>query len=161
MPEEVKDFTASAENLSNPDEVGHLLQALHAAQDDAIALHLKLRETAAELVEALDSKQLEIAAIELDLKGDAKRKIVGAIERYGSYQDTERGWYAVRYRQMRKTYHVDKLREHFARFAELCIEEMVNVAALQGQVKGKLLTEDELRRTGVITEAPTYATYVR
>jgi len=156
-----KDFTASAENLVNPDEVKLLLDYLHQAEAQLKTLQDTLEEANAELVCQIRTKQAEVSALELDLKGDPKQGIVGAIEKHGSYQDTELEHYAVRYRRMIKDYHPEPLIKHFPKFADLCIVAAVNVAALTGQVKGGLLTEAELKKKGVITEEAQIATYIR
>ena len=156
-----RDFTESAENLCNPEEVKALLIAYNQAKNELDSLMEELRTQNEELSERIAVKQNEVSAIETDLKGDQKAGIVGAIEKYGSFQDKDAGVYGVRYRRISKSYHPEPLLKHFAKFAELCIMQSVNVPALEGQIRGKLLTEEELKKKGVITEETQYAYYVR
>jgi len=147
------DYTETAENLRNPEEVRILLGQMHAEQ-------IAKKEKEAELY--VQSKGLvdDITSIDNSILSLQKR-IKEAVEEYGSYQDMETGDYAVKYRRMSKSYHPEPLKEYFPKFAELCIQEAVNVAALEGQIKGKLLTIEELKRVGVITEKPTFVFYIR
>lgn len=158
---QAKDFTNSAENLCNPEEVKVLLVNLHDQQLVLADQKAKLREQSKELVEEIEQTEAMIAAIELDLKGDTKLGIVGAIEQYGSFQDTENEHYAVRYRRMMSTYHVPPFKKWYEKYVSAVIEESVNVQALKGLIKGGLMTEDELKHKKVITEEAQYAYYIR
>jgi hypothetical protein len=163
-----KDFSESAENLTNPDEVRTLLNGLHTIQLEKANLEAKLREESKELVEAIEAKEGEIKAVMLDLKGDPKNKITGAIENYGSYQDTENEHYAVRYRNIIKSYHVEPFKEQYRKYVTAVIVESINVQALKGLIKGGLILEADLKDdtsgTGlgaVMTETIQYSYYVR
>lgn len=162
-----KDFSLSAEKLTNPDEVKSILIALHNTKLELEGLEFKLEQENKELVAAMRVKKSEIDALLLDLKGDPKNNIVGAIEKYGSYQDTENQHYAVRYRSMIKTYHVEPFKERFRKYVDAVVVETINVKALEGLIKGKLIDVDELKadsRVGlgpVLTETPQYSYYVR
>lgn len=145
------DYTKSAENLCNPSEVGLKITELHQAlatiaQTDAV---LQENETY-KLLKGQEKLIIDITA-----------QIKDMVEVQGSYQDIEAGFYAVKYRRMIKNYDTNQLKHHFPKFVELCVQETINVPALQGQVKGGLVTEEELKAKGVITETPTYAYYIR
>ena len=159
MPEP-KDFTKSAEKLSNPEEVKTILDYLHQAEAQLKTMQDQLEEANKELVEAIRIKQNEVEALLVDLKGDAKKGIVGAIEKYGSYQDTELQHYAVRYRRMIKSYHVEPFKKWYEKYCTAVVEEAINVKALEGLVKGKLIEQEELKKKGVIQEKPEYSYYV-
>lgn len=155
----VKDFKESAENLTNPEQVRNLLENLHQAQAQLLTLKDTLEESNAELVGQIRVKQSEVDAILTYLKGD--KDTVGAIEEYGSYQDVETGDYAIRYRRMFKSYHVPPFKKWYEKYVSAIVEETINVKALEGLIKGKLLDEADLKHKKVITEEAQYAFYVR
>ncbi len=157
----VKDFKESAENLTNPDEVKYLLENLHQAQAQLSALQDTLEESNAELVSSIRVKQGEVDAILLDLKGDKSKDIEGAIEKHGSFQDLNTGDYAIRYRRMMRSFHVPPFKKWYQKYVSAVVVETINVQALNGLIKGKLLTEEDLKKHKVITEEAQYAYYVR
>ena len=145
-----RDFTASAEKLCNPPEVKEFLDVLHRRQAELDALKAKIP---AELSKEISQAENYISAITAEIKT--------AVEAFGSYQDTETGDYAVRYRRVSKVLHPEPLKKHFPKFAPLLIVEAVNAKALEGQIKGGLLSLEDLKEHGVFTETQTYAFYVR
>ena len=145
------DYSNSAENLCNPPEVGRKIMELQDAQSRARTIEADLQKNETYL---LLKGQEEIIA-------DITAQIKDMVDTQGSYQDIESGFYAVKYRRMIKEYHVDPFLEKFPKFAPIVVQQVINTSALQGQIKGKLLTEEELKEAGVITETPTYAYYIR
>jgi len=145
------DYSESAENLVNPPEVKELLDKLHQAQATIAELDSLLIEN--ETYKALKA--------ETDLVSNVMGKIKEAIEAHGSYQDLEAGEYAVKYRRISKSYNAEKFAEFFPNYAPAVIIQVVNEAALEGLVKGKLITEEELKNTEVTQEKIGYAFYIR
>lgn len=146
------DYSQSAENLCNPPEVLDLLVKLHLRQLGKEILEAKLKETCPEIIEEIDT--------ETKLIDETQKEIREAIEKYGSYQDVE-GNYAVKYRRMVKSYHVEPFKIAFPQHATSVIEEAINVKVLDGFIKGNIITEQDLKDKQVITETPQYAFYVR
>jgi len=147
------DYSESAENLCNPDEVRDILIKLHVEQSIKEELERKLKEQCADLVEGIARSSDAIANLQKEIRG--------AIDIYGSYQDTESGEYAVKYRRITKSYNAELFMDNYIKYAPAVIEESVNVAALNGLIKGGLVDERELREKGVIEESVDFAYVVR
>ena len=146
------DYTNSAENLCNPQEVKELIDALHLEQANLEKLQ-ELIPT--QLMSSIQAVRMNIDSITEQLKV--------AIEQLGSYQNIEAGHYAVKYCRMHKEYHVEPFKKHYPIYTSVVIAESINVKALEGLIKGGLLNEDELKHisVGVITETPQYAFFIR
>lgn len=156
MPEkETKkpDYSASAEKLCNPPEVKTLLDKLHTEECFKAALEAELKEHCASIIEGIAKSGLAIA--------DLTKQIKEAVVAHGSYQSIETGEYAVMYRRMSKSFHVEPFKRLYEKYAPACIEEQINVKALEGLIKGQLLNPETLIVDGVITETPTFAFYIR
>jgi len=143
------DYTASAECLYNPATVKELLDTLHRAENLRISLK---EEIPAELLGRIDAIEVSIREITYRLKE--------AVEQHGSYQDIEAGDYAVKYRRIHKEFNADTFAEKFPEYPTV-IKRAVDVGKLQGLVKGGLLTEDELKVKGILTEEQTFAFYIK
>lgn len=151
MTREKPDYTNSAENLCNPEEVKALLTR-----------HFGLKGSIAEMEKELEADPayrnlVNSQAQLLELEKEIKK----AIETYGSYQDIEGGHYAVKYRRLKKGYHVEPFKKQYPQFIPAVVEEAINVKALEGLVKGNLITEEHLKVGGVITEEAQYAFFIR
>jgi len=150
MPK-AKDFSASAVNLCNPPEIGEKLKELHDAQSKADTLDAVLK--AIPEYEELQAQQR--------LVGDITAQIKGMIDAQGSYQDLDNERYALKYSRATKQYHAEPFIENYPKYAPAVIENSVNVKALEGLLKGGLLTEEGLEAYGVLTKKVDYAYYVR
>ena len=148
-----KDFTESAENLCNPEPVKALLEKLSKAQASQNKIQEEIRASNTVLVEKLE-KHTKVVS-------DLQVKIREAVEKYGSYQDTEAERYAVKYARKTEGYNLEPFKSQFSKFVGLCVKETLDVQALRGQIKGKLITIKELEDTGVLDYTTTYAFYVR
>ena len=155
MASEVKakapqDYTNSAVNLCNPEQLRQLLTELHARQKD-------LEEASARIPQDI--------AVEIGRLGervsDLQKKIRVAIDEHGSYQDIENGDYAVKYKRISKVYNADPFKEHYAKYVPAVVVETINAKALEGIIKGGLIEEADLKMHKVITEDMGYAYYVR
>lgn len=151
-----KDYTESAVNLCNPSEVKELLDFLRDKQKD--------RETNLEELSELTGYNAIAEKIKLcdEVIGRCQAQLREAIEEHGSYQDIENERYGVKYTRKTAVYgNLASFKKNFPKFVELCIKETIDVDALKGQVKGKLITSEELEKTKVLTWDTGYAFYVR
>ncbi len=148
------DYSASAVNLCNPPELKDLLARLCEAQGNAneikdridTAIPPELRRASEQIQDAISVLNIEIRA---------------AIEKYGSYQDVINGAYALKQRKASKTYNAQPFETNYPQFAPAVIIKAVDTTKLNGLVKGGLLTEEQLRQTGVLTETENYAYIIR
>lgn len=149
------DYSQSAENLCNPEGVKELLDKLHGEQQNLNVLNARLKATNSELMELIFNTEQVI--------GFCQTEIRKAVEAQGSYQDIEAGDYAVKYRRMHKDYHVEPFKQFYPKYVSAVVEETINVKALEGLIKGGLISEDNLKHpeVGVITEAPQFAFFIR
>lgn len=149
-----KDFTDSAVQLCNPVEVKELLEKLSPEQDALKALEDELKASNTKLVEKIATQSGKVA--------DLQQVIRGAIDQHGSYQDLENERYGVKYERKTPVYdNIVSFKKNFAKFAELCIKETIDVNALRGQIKGKLITEKQLEDAGVLLYELSTSFYVR
>lgn len=149
-----KDFTESAVNLCNPPELKELLEKLATEKETMQKLTDELHASNTELAQKIVDQQSAVSDIE--------QLIRETVEEKGSYQDTEAERYAVKYKRKTAAYgNVEAFKKKFPKFAELCITESIDVNALKGQIKGKLITEEDLEKAGVLTYDESFAFYVR
>lgn len=149
-----KDFTESAVKLVNPPEVKELLEKLSDEQVALDRLELLIKESNSEVYDRILEQRIKLA--------DLQTAIREAIEEHGSYQSLDDERYGVKYARKTAIYgNLASFKKNFPKFVELCIKETIDVSALKGQVKGKLITEEELERTKVLTWDTGYSFYVR
>ncbi len=149
-----KNFEASAVNLCNPEPVKVLLEKLSAEESILKTLKDELNAKDAELTQKITEQAIKVNEVGVSIKA--------AVEEHGSYQDTETERYAVKYARKTAVYdNLPSFKKNFPKFVELCIKEVLDVNALKGQVKGKLITEKELEDTGVLSYSISTAFYVR
>jgi len=93
---------------------------------------------------------------------DTKAQIRAMIDALGSYQDLKAGHYALKYRRVSKEYHADKFAGNpYDQYRPAVIAEAINVQALNGLIKGKLLDEADLIQHGIITEKENFAIVIK
>lgn len=149
-----KDFSESAVKLVNPPQVKELLEKLSAEQDKLSQLEVELQESNGVLVGKIAGQNAEVTGLQLAIRE--------AVEEHGSYQDLENERYGVKYARRTAVYgNLPSFKKNFPKFVELCIKETIDVNALKGQVKGKLITEEQLEKTKVLTWDTGYSFYVR
>ena len=137
------DYSASAVKMCNPDEVKDELAYLH-------NLNKEIQEVEDEIKKSIPD-QLQIKLDMLRHSADDITKVLRErIEIYGSYQDLEQGWYAIKQRVVSKSYNAGIFKEQFPKFAPVVIVEIVNEKALTGLIKGGLISEVELYGTTII-----------
>jgi len=152
MAEKAKaDYTATAVALNNDSRLKDKLDTLKAVLDGIKALEAKLKDNA--IYTALQQQQALVSEIQAQLKDE--------IDSLGSYQDLELGYYAVKYRRASKEYHAESFTGKYDQFRPAVITEAINVKALEGLVKGGLLTWSQLSNDHVYTEKESFAYVVR
>ena len=153
MPNKPKDFSESAVNLTNPAKVKTLLKKLSTEQAKLSELETELKESNGELVGKIAGHTAEITGLQLAIRE--------AVKEHGSYQDLENERYAVEYERRSEVYELLPFKSQFPKFVELCVRETIDVQALKGQIKGKLITIKELEDAGVLEYTTNYSFYVR
>ena len=148
----VPDYSEPAVNLCNPPDLKVKLMELASRQVEAIMFE-------GELAENKSWKLLKEAEQGIS---DTKAQIKAMIDALGSYQDTKAGHYALKYRRATKEYHADKfVGKDYDQYRQAVVAEAINVQALNGLIKGKLLDEADLKQYGVITEKETFAIIIK
>lgn len=155
MPSKPKDFTLSAVKLTNPIEVKELLEKLSTEQASLKAIQEEIaNHSPGELI----AKGLTQAQVVGHLEADIR----AAVEEHGSYQSLDDERYAVKYERKTPIYgNIPSFKKNFPKFSELCIKETIDITALKGQIKGKLIAEADLEKFKVLTYDTSYAFYVR
>ena len=148
------DYTASAINLCNLDEVRQALVELYTAQAQLKVLQGE--------VDALIPQELQdnIVAVSKDVAG-LNQNVREAIEAHGSFQDIENGNYALQQVKKSSVYHVDPFKEHFAKHVGSVVEETINKKALEGMVKGGLIQQGDLEIFKIVTYDETRAFIIK
>ena len=145
------DYSKTAVKLTNPKEVAEALAILQDLKSRASELDALLR----------DNPLYRESLAQHDLILDQEASIKAAIDDFGSYQDQELGLYAVKYARQSKEYHAEPFELYFPQFAPAVIVKAVNTRAIEGLLKGGLLTEVGLTKIGVLTTKETYAYVIR
>ncbi len=159
------DYTASAVKLTNPQSVNDLLFRLMIVETALNATRLQMDQVLQEhaIVEtALNATRLQAEEAVAKLTWLVRT----TIDSDGSYQDAEKGIYGVKQRKVSKEYDAQTFEARYPQFAPAVIIKAVNTAALNGLVKGGLLSEDELRLPSasagkVITEKESFAFIIK
>ena len=143
-------YEASAVNLVNPAPVVSDLQLIKEIRANITLLEEKR--------DACIPKELKDALIDARANLDRMVKNIKVdIDAYGSYQDTETGEYALKQRRESITYRPDLVIQHLsAKLADLVIIKAVDSKALDGLVKGGLVTAKEARACGEVKDTFAY-----
>ena len=80
---------------------------------------------------------------------------------YGSYQDLDKGWYAVKQRKVSKSYNAEAFEKTYPQFAPAVIIKTVDTTKLNGLIKGGLLAEDDLVDVHIIKESESFAYIIK
>ena len=147
------DYTASAVGLGNHEPVIKILSEYH-------EVALKVDALTSQIDDFLKDNPIykELAEANIKLK-DKKKAVIERIDQFGSYQDTEMGMYAVKQAKVSKSYLAEPFATHYEKYAPAVIEKSINVKALEGLIKGKLIKEEELEQAGVTIKDTKY-TYI-
>ncbi len=152
MAKEAPDYTASGVNLCNPPEVTGLLDRLVGAREEVGKVQAEIDALVPDSLAAC----LRAAASVVDaLTNDIR----AAVQEHGGYQDVGTETYALF--QVRRTpqYNIVPFlgTKKYEQFVPLVVKNTIDPDALKGQIRGKLLTTEELEADGVITYKETQA----
>jgi hypothetical protein len=145
------DYSASAVMLGDHEPVKIALSLYKGTE-------VKLEECKKRLEATPEYKELSRIAVQL---AEVKVEVREVIDDCGSYQDLENGIYAVKQRRESKTYLAEPFAKNYEKFAPVVIEQAINVKALEGLIKGKLITEDELKDNGVIKVSESFVYIIK
>jgi hypothetical protein len=148
------DYSNSAENLTNPDRVKELLGRLKENNSKLVLL----REQAEALIP--ENLQEDIRCMS-ELVNNLTQDIRQAVDESGSFQDLENGLYGIKQRKVSKSYDPASFKTAYPQFAPAVIVETINATALSGLIKGQLITEENLKTTGVLKETVSYAYIIK
>jgi hypothetical protein len=143
------DYSNSAVNLTNHEQIKGMLQAL--AETKAFLKSVEDRIEALipkELADLQQQYQDEIMQIMSDIQI--------TIEERGSYQDLENGRYAVKQRKVSKSYDARVFKIAYPQYSPAVVIETIDTTKLNGLIKGGLITEADLKTNGVVTEKETF-----
>lgn len=147
------DYSNSAVNLTNPDDVRNLLSE-RSVMAEVMAKYQESLKTS--------NKELYDKIAELSNRmGNNEIAIKTAIDLFGSYQDTERGFYGVKQKKVSVSYDAARFKLRFPAYAPAIIIEAVDTTKLNGLIKGGLIMTDEMKDAGIITEKPSFVYIVR
>jgi len=127
------DYSNSAVNLSNPPEVEELL----IQRQKVSRLQRKAQEALNSLPEYQNLQRLSGDIAEID------KQLKPLIDKYGSYQDTRKGLYAVKQARQSISYDPSKVKACIPQFADAVIEEVVNKGKIEGLLKGGLINRQQ------------------
>ena len=148
------DYSASAVNLKNDINLAIDLQAYHGLSD-------QIKELLTEIDAAIPQEmkdQLSSWQTQLNACGEAVRT---DIEQYGSYQDLDKGWYAVKQRKISKSYNAEKFEAIYPQYSPAVIIKAVDTTKLNGLIKGGLITNDELILHAITKETESFAYIIK
>ena len=145
------DYSASAENLQENNPI------LRELMDKRMELLTEMRNIQTQISKTeLARKHAQLADAQLEVC-----KMIQATVPLGGLQDLENGIYALQQRKVTKTYLAEPFVEAFPKMRELVTVTAVDVGKIKGLVKGKLLTEEQLKEAGVIEENVTLAMIIK
>lgn len=144
------DYSASAVMLTNPPQVEGLLRNLQNEQTELSQLKKQAEALIPDEIKArITSKEKSLEILLVDIRK--------AIDELGSFQDVDKGWYALKQRRESINYKPELTRQHLeAKLASLVIIESVDSKALDGLVKGGLVTPIQARECGEVKESFAY-----
>jgi hypothetical protein len=114
------------------------------AIDDAVPVELiKIRDAASTWVD------------------DCFKNVKATIEKYGGFQNLQDGHYALQQRRVSKEYHAGVLEVEYPQLTSDVLVTAINVPALEAIIKRGAVTEEELKKTGVITTKESLAFIIK
>jgi hypothetical protein len=136
------DYSASAENLTNPLELELDLRAIKGLGNQIAELQTKIDSLIPiEMKDLMTSLQVQLNAATQGAKSD--------IDTYGSYQDLVNGMYAVKQRKVSVSYNPERFKRLYPQFAPAVIIETVDTTKLDGLIKGGLIDAESLKHPNV------------
>lgn len=154
------DYSNSAVNLTNSTKLDIDLEVLDRYQ--------KEKATIEESIQSLIPQDLKDTLLNTERCIDEITRIIKeGIESSGSYQNLEKGWYAVKQRKVSKSYDAFAFEERYPQFAPAIIIKAVDTAKLTGLIKGGLISEADLKKESpggfpaVITEKESFSYIIK
>ena len=148
------DYSASAVKLCNPPEVEGLLLDL---QNEQTSVE-QLKNQANALIP--DELKVKIGQAEFTV-AKLSTEIRRVIDKEGSYQDIEVGWYALKQRKVSKSYKAEPFEKNYPQFAPAVIIKAIDTAKLTGLIKGGLINEGQLEADGVLVCTESFAYIIK
>ncbi len=144
------DYSQSAVMLTNPPQVMDLLTKYHRLGNEIEKIQLEIDDCIPRaLVEKRDAIQQELS--------ETNKTLRQAIDEFGSYQNLDYGEYAVKQKRESITYQAVLTKKVLEpKLAGLVIVESVDGKALDGLVKGGLVTALQARECGEVKETFAY-----
>lgn len=143
------DYSNSAIALNNPIELESLLQQLAILQEKQLAANKELQEKNPEIFKRIEETTLAMVTL--------KKDIQDVVDRLGSYQDLERGRYALKQKRVSLDYKPALVKVAIpANLLPAVIIESVNVKALEGLHKGGLVTREQMEASAEAKESYAY-----
>ncbi len=143
-------YEGSAVMLTNPPQIAELLTKYRKEEADMIILQEQMKKCIPQ--ELLDR---------VDILGkwhvETNNAIRSAIDELGSYQDIEKGWYAIKQKRESITYKPELVRQYApSKVASFVIVESVDSKALDALLKAGQISAEDARRCGEIKESFAY-----
>ena len=148
------DYSASAVKMVNPPETHTLLGELKNLKADILVLNEQVDALIPqELRDRIEICQKRIIEKEVDIRL--------AVDMFGSYQDLDKGWYAVKQRKISKSYNAEKFEAIYPQYSPAVIIKAVDTTKLNGLIKGGLITNDELILHAITKETESFAYIIK
>ena len=143
-------YEGSAVMLTNPPQVMNDLWTIRGLNGQMAELQEKVRLCVPQ--EIRDEMALLQVAID-----EASREIRADIETYGSYQDPDKGEYALKQKRVSIIYKPELVRQYApSKVANFVLIESVDSKAMEALLKAGQLTEVQARQCGEIKESFAY-----
>lgn len=143
------DYSKSAVNLTNPGELIPQLAVLLALKGSKEVITQEIQEA---IPKELNQKLLDITAEIAKVEETIKE----TIEKFGSFQNVEKGVYALKQRKVSRSYDAGVFKLAYPTYAPAVIVETVDTVKLGGLIKGGLITEESLKINGVVEEKESF-----
>ena len=141
------DYSGSAVNLCNPPELKKVIE-----ERQSFTSHISNLKTVMEAYP--EWEELRKAEIRL---ADHDKHIRGLIDQYGSYQDPDKGEYALKQRRESILYKPELVRQYApSKVASFVIIESVDTKAMEAMAKAGQITPEDVRRCGEVKESFVY-----
>lgn len=137
------DYSVTAINLCNPQEVYTALVRLHNFQNKLTAKKDALKALNPDLF-------AEIELLENCITEETS-KIKSLIQQHGSYQDAEAGEYALIYERKTPVYDADAFEARYPKLAPAVLVKAVDVKTLEGLIKSGRLDKTDLETSSLAT----------
>lgn len=137
------DFTASAESITNTDEVR-----------TALLLYYQLRVEEEQLLELVKGTELYKEYLKIQRKGAKQiEKLHKVIDEFGGYQDVETGNYALRQRRFTTVFIPEMVKQHLPPdLVSAVLAIVVDIKRIEQFVKGGVITPEQVGEISVRKE---------